>query len=306
MAQERTGSAGPASPLDLFRPAEQWWPLPQVAEVVGGRLEYVLGSLTMAGDGDPGAAMLERFLALRDATDKEIRDYSYEFGVLGLCHHNFPANWDHPREDLRVRCAPLPINYSEDMNRYGEPLAAWRNMARALQTLLDAASRVEKGRRLPRSLLDQLARFNGGGRYLSAEDLLPHATESDLLRQALPMDRQALSDALNHLLNDAVRVQVAFPGGAARPKMVFRGSSLADSLVIQIAQSVCRVGSSATCDACGMVFVPTPNQVPRIGQINVFCAACRADGQPQKFADRRRRAKNRAARQAAREENSNG
>lgn len=291
---------------DMFRlpPFEQAWLLPRRVEVKQGNLVYTPSEVVCSGD----EGMLRRFLLLADADDEVIADYAHEFGVLQLCVHGQPYLWTHFGPDLGKHCSEAMRDDYEraqaifakgrspaPATAYREPLALWRRWALAFRLALELADRIQSRKPSDPEHTDALAWFLPNGGYPRVDQMsgADSASKAQLLRAQLDWDRWCLADALNSLLDRAVRATINYCDRSdMRPRMRFAGRSLADALVLQLVMAVCRAEDVATCDGCGTVFVPSTRYKPRAGQRR-FCEACRAAGVPWKLAARDRRARQR-------------
>lgn len=276
--------------LDLYREPSwsQSWPLPVNVQVEDDHLVFQMSDhWTLSGD----AGMLERFLALADAPAHTIADYAQEWGVLGLCRHNYPAHWRHKGGGGYNPASGYAHGNCDWTLR--EPVSAWRGISHLFGTLLDVAGRIEQHVPSDPDQTKEIARLNGNWRYPRVEDLDTWAErpEADRRRWQLASDRLNLTDAMSHLLANSVQVVASYQSSAdARPVMSFAGRSLVDALALQTAMAACRAESVVSCDGCGAAFVPSGRYRPRPGQRR-FCDTCRARGVPQKFASRDRRAR---------------
>lgn len=255
----------------------QEWRVPEVIELDGDRLVYEYGR----GSWKIGAheEMLDRFYALAAGTDQEILEYALDYGVLRLCVHGRPKGWEHGWDSEVQKCGPRPIDWEANLNRYAEPLSGWRRLSRALAGLRDAASVIASGQHIERPLMNALNWLASGWMDTTAEivERVGRPATGDA------HDRFALSQTLDAVLADAVRVGCRYPPSAAKPDLHLKANGLADALALQTVLTITKGEKSYLCDGCGAVFVP--ERQPKHGQ-RKFCQTCRNNRVPQRLASR--------------------
>lgn len=235
--------------------------------------------------------MLDEFVLLTDADDRDILRFARRWGVLAICaQHGLPSSH-------------LPRRYIEWLNGEGalcrpaggiaspfyEPLSAWRYYAAVAVSVLDISARLGAAtpRPGPEKLWEPLIDFLPGG-------IVPGVVGGRLAveraRRLAPVNEQRslLAEVVQRWLTlGDVQVQYAWRGD--RPHFDLGGGNLFGALGTQLALAVARKDGLAICDECGCFFVPKRAARPGAPR---RCPNCR-DRAAKRESARRRRARER-------------
>jgi hypothetical protein len=228
--------------------------------------------------------ILERFVTLADASDKDVLRYARRWGMLLLCKHNLPSSHNQPK------C--LPIGSNDFAKKKGgawywgrEPVAVWRQFSRKARAILNVAANLDKGR---------------GGAVEDWRAIYDERSDRVARRWKPGDDTQAhrlmLARALNEWLTIA-NVRPALEWGRAaqrRPRICLAeanpawtsGIGLFGAIATQLVFAIARSDGLEMCSGCGEPFIP--NRRPREGQRR-YCRSCRSRGVPLRDAQRDRR-----------------
>lgn len=213
--------------------------------------------------------LLDRFIRLAEAKDKEIYDFARRYGPLGLCkRHNLPfwhrgvrgnTNPDEPcgspnRGPVRFR------NHDGELVTAlacSEPTAAWRQYASKALAMLKIAAHLHQGMRG------------------SEEDwkILGWPGESDprmSQRTAVNLERGRLADYLKQewLRHSGLLLSMKWD---AQPRIILGGDWLFGALALRLALAISRASGIASCTECGMPYTPTMR--PRADRRH-YCEHC--------------------------------
>ena len=241
----------------------------------------------------PSGQILEKFLSLASASDKDIHDFASKFGpLLIFCREEHVR-----REDVEMRQLVIV-----------ESCEVWRYFAACMRSLLRIAASFHGGR------ASDPADWGTIGNYPPPVDrakedqanqepvdwLNPSPSTGEaawkfmalFVRKGTDRDRAMWTRLLNVLLGlGRVRPWVLWEGpeSDARPKVVFSGPNLLSHLAIQLCLVASKQDSFAICSYCNNHYSPQ-KRAPKAGQRN-FCPDCRASGVPVRIAQRTRREK---------------
>jgi hypothetical protein len=241
----------------------------------------------------PTGQILEKFLSLAFALDKDIHDFASKFGPLLI----FCRKKHLPEEDFGM--AQLVIV---------ESCEVWRYFAACMRSLLRIAASFHAGR-APDPVdwatignypppVDGTKEDQATGEPVDWLNPSPSTGEwswkvmAYFVRKRKDRDRAMWTRLLNVLLGlGRVRPWVLWEGveNDARPKVVFSGPNLLSHLAIQLCLVASKQDSFAICSYCNNHYTPQ-KRAAKAGQRN-FCPACREKGVPVRVAQRARRAK---------------
>lgn len=233
------------------------WLVPAQVELVNGRLEWDwFGEDSKLREIQPDrlSGLLEGFLSLADAKDKDILRYARQWGVLALCKHGLPTS--HFSE-----CRPL-----DWPGPCAEPLTAWRHYAKEANAL------VRLSLKLGRNTLPQKQDWSG----------LPLRRPPRSVEAGRLLVAERITRWLTH---GGVRARLAWR--QTRPTMSFGGGGLFGALAIQLMLAASRTSGVAICSGCGMGYLPS--RQPRAKERH-YCEECRRRKVPQRDAARDGRA----------------
>ncbi|SRR6266478_4128599 len=262
--------ATPAGTLDR-RVAIHSWFVPGIIRLENENLRwnYLPESLKSGRQLHPSQGMLEGFLELAQAPDRNIARYAKHWGVLGICEHRLPSS--HSPDMLELRkfgCRPLGWEDGECW----EPLDTWRHFVTQAFSLLKIANRVHQGKTADPS---DWARV-----YARSRSGVP-----TVLKAPSPeMDKHLLVMCLNEWLtlgNVSLRIDWS---SEDRPTVKFNTHGLFGALAVQLVLSAAQVDGWAICTHCRSEYMP-PKRQPKTGQRN-FCPSCRSANIPRKYAMR--------------------
>jgi|SRR5450432_621807 len=261
-------------------------------------LEFLLYKSRIAPHGRtsrvrPSGQILEKFLSLASASDKDIHGFSSKFGPLLI----FCREERLPPEDAEMRQLVIV-----------ESCEVWRYFAACMRSLLRIAACFHGGR------APDPADWSTIGNYPPTVDrakedqaneepvdwLNPSPSTGEaawkfmalFVRKGKDRDRAMWTRLLNVLLGlGRVRPWVRWEGpeSKARPRVVFSGPNLLSHLAIQLCLVASKQDSFAICSYCNNHYSPQ-KRAPKAGQRN-FCPDCRESGVPVRIAQRARREK---------------
>ena len=200
-----------------------------------------------------GRGLLNDFLVLETASDRQIVSFARHWGPLYLCEHRRPFTHNapgHPRYDPTKPC--LPSGFPQEKWAW-ERLDDWRRYSREASTILErvqTASRSQKNK-------PQETRY-----FIEALNSVNHWLREGGAVLAAHLDLGAL---------DQLRVGVS------------EGSGVFGLVGLQLMSTLTRSTSPTTCSSCGAGFLPI--RQPPTG-VRRYCAACRYSGAPARDASR--------------------
>ena len=241
----------------------------------------------------PSGQILEKFLSLASASDKDIHDFASKFGPLLI----FCRKEHVPGEDLGM-----------DQLVIVESCEVWRYFAACMRSLLRIAASFHWGRATDPAdwgtignyppPVDRATEDQAKGEPVDWLNPSPSTGEEawkvmvHFVGNRKDRDRAMWTRLLNVLLGlGRVRPWVLWEGpeNDARPKVVFSGPNLLSHLAIQLCLVASKQDSFAICSYCNNHYTPQ-KRAPKAGQRN-FCPECRESGVPVRIAQRTRRAK---------------
>ncbi len=250
----------------------------------------------------PPKRLLEKFLSLAEASDKQIQQFVIRYGSIGVFEHGGQMALG----DIRAR---PKVAFCE----------VYRYFARVMQALLLLASRLHDGqcgaltgwasigsypkimeRVTNRRALGKYARVDAEKNWLSIAEI--YRDSLDVLKRdhekGIDREKGGLGATLDYLL-DLAGARIRFKWRSVeqtnpKPHLYYENQVLFQYLIHQLCLSVARVPASAVCSSCNTQYSPL-QRVPKKGQRN-FCLQCRKDGIPQKLALKRFREKQRESR----------
>ena len=261
--------ATPAGSIDRRVSVHSWF-VPGLIRLENENLrwDYLPESLKTGRQLNPSQGMLESFLELAQAPDRNIARYAKRWGVLGICNHGLPSS--HNPDVLRKPgCRPLGW---EEGNCW-EPLDIWRHFATQAFSLLKIANRVHQGKAADPS---DWARVYARSR--TGVSTLPKTP-------SLGLDKHLLVMCLNEWLTlGNVSLRIDWWSSEDRPTVKFNTHGLFGALAVQLVLSAAQVDGWAICTHCRSEYMPTKRQ-PKTGQRN-FCPPCRSANIPRQYAMR--------------------
>ena len=230
----------------------------------------------------PGPRILSDFVRLANGDGPQIRAYARQWGILGICKHGLPSS--HAGNEGGIPCCQ-PLDRREDPAWCfdgWEPLERWRHFARQAQAMLNLAARLHTDQ--PRQPEDW-------------QVVVHHPT------QPVPWWHPSVEAEwilLSHVVGAWIQIGDVRPVMARGPtqgRHVEFGSSAAGprlfgTLACQLLFTITRETGVAVCSECAAIYTPT--RQPRPDQRR-YCRSCRADGVPQRDAQRDRQRRRRAA-----------
>lgn len=247
----------------------------------------------------PSAGLLSRFVALADATPKQIEGFAKRNGVLGLVDgraHTAGLAWGRPPLELLRRELPTPhqghgVGVDSETGRRAVRV---RLTERYMERLDDWRAWAAKAGAIRRIAADLRGGVRGGAAdWRPVDPSVTSVVERDgtplVQRWSVDEEREALSYAVSRWLwdsdarlafgwVDADRVGLTAGTGPASPHV----GGLLVGLGLLLALDVAH-GKSFTCAGCGK-----PHErsgPPRRGR-RAYCSACRASGVPLRDAKR--------------------
>lgn len=236
-----------ARPIDRRRLERLKW-----AANEGSRVDRDLAALasvpglqlqTVSRRSEGGRGLLDDFLNLETATDRQIVAFARRWGPLRLCNHGKPLTHNAPGlpdYDPKNRC--VSVRFSGTW--FCERLADWRRWSREAADILAGVAAAKTGvntRGRPRSMFEMVSRVNQllveGGAILAVE-----------------MDPQTPNELMIS---------------------VNEGAGVFGLIGLQLASTLMRSAAPTTCSACGRSFFaerPAPTGKRR------YCAKCRCNG----------------------------
>jgi hypothetical protein len=236
----------------------------------------------------PNPDILERFLRLAAASDRQIHRFASSFGALSI----FPRN-----EERKMREGKLVIVESCEM---------WRYFAVSMRSLLRIASCFHADRKSdptdwdqigahPKLSMPALEKFRDPLRSSSLGGEEAWIVLAHFVRKGSDRDRKMWALLLNALLElGRVRPWMLWEGvgSSVQPNLVFSGPNLLSHLALQLCLRASKHDAFAVCSYCSRQYSPLV-RAPKTGQKN-FCPDCRANGVPVRLAQRSRRERLRA------------
>jgi hypothetical protein len=218
----------------------------------------------------PSQGMLESFIKLGEAPDRNIARFAKRWGVLGICAHGLPSTHNPNSPDFRpLGCRPL----GWETGHCWEPFDIWRHFARQAFSLLRIANSVHQGR--PANLAD----------WKQVYARSRHGIPPQVKRPSVRFDKIILMLRLNEWLNlGNVRPEIEWREREERPSVKFNTNGLFGALAVQLILSAAKVDGWAICTHCRKEYMPTKRR-PKTGQRN-FCPDCRAANVPARYAVR--------------------
>lgn len=241
---------------------------------------FVEGDARRRVDAQPPKTLLSDFMRLADASDEQILDFAAEQGLLLICDHTIPSMHNPPDfpDSSMVQggngCVPMGWAAVDDRFVGREPLSFWRWLTAEAKGIVGVADRLR-------------AKKKGSAEHWKPIDLSGDLT-LDREDDAFPW-KMTLSDqrgALSRVLLDwqrwgDVRPSLEWQGG--QPKVTIGSDGLFGALAVQLVLRVAGTERMTTCSECDQPY--NPPRPPRKGERN-FCDVCRADGAPQRHAQR--------------------
>jgi len=258
------------------------------------------------------AVVLDEFIVLADAPDREILAFAKKYGVLGLCQHGLP--FGHP-----------PLEGQTALCRWArrERLSVWRLMAREAGALRNLARELRSADELRRGARDDWRRFVEAYDYRrdpsspanEIEWRVDHFRDEGDFRKAqsairsMPIAkwrernfaktmnrrfsrddlRSYVADQVNRMLEHA-SVRPALEWGPRYP-MAEASLEVGTGVGAIVAHALMREVASrrgpVLC-ACGKMLPP---EISRRGRPSIWCRACRADNEDGAARQRRLKAK---------------
>lgn len=170
--------------------------------------------------------VLDGFVGLARATDKQVLRFARRFGALELCAHGLPFVW-HVTHLTRAQCERLELQQTDLYRRYAAKARAVLNVA---------------------SLLHR-QRVPGAADFASFEWTPTGVISAETARRAIEIEIRCW------LLWGRVRPVVTWQHGDATVKL--SGDGLWGALARQLAFAVTRTERWALCAGCGELFLPT-------------------------------------------------
>jgi len=231
-------------------------------EVHAGQLRYrPFGKIVWIEAENEPPRLLERFLALAEATDNEIEAYARECGILGLCRHGLSAG----HESLRTRLAWIA--------------AAEGQLRKPLRTLFDRLM-IERLRAAP-AAMDAPCFSPAPGKWtrdtVLSEPLVLWRAYSFVTSELLTanFECQGLADTLDHWLSLTPLRPSCMLDRHGRLTLRFHPvqplSALFAMLGLQVFFTRSGSGSVLVCSGCGQPYIP--KRLPRTGN-HTYCPKC--------------------------------
>ncbi len=245
------------------------------------------------------AGLLAQFARLADADEQHILDFASKWGMLNLCEHGMPGTHSSGvvaelASDPWTTCSPMVAG---DPPLVGEPTELWRQYAGQAGAFLDLADRVKRGLSTTMSDWDPLRSLfphfvlpdDRNSEHLRRVTTLPERGVIGEIRVVIPQMKEArlaLAYGIRKWLRMAA-VDVQFDWRGPEPTLTFGGRSLFGALATMLAVGLSGSEGLLLCSHCRLPY--SPARRPR-GPRH-FCADCREDGVPQRYAsqDYRRR-----------------
>ena len=245
--------------------------------------------------------LLDQFLALRRATDEQIRQFAERWGMLRLCHDMVP--WCHNVPHCYLMGAEQHVGESPDVpvddrkaRWFREPLAAWRHYAAQFFEVLVVAG---KSWRALEVSLDQWSPPHTGDwvRTQGPFHFVVHGDPAKPEEIPLPTPDMCLAECVriaNENMYDGLvlpLVQLRHSGTRVAAGLEFASEACPvwGALSVQLALAVSRSGL-AVCSDCGVLF---DRRHPPARKYVELCGRCRRraalrDGQ-QRFRDEKKK-----------------
>jgi hypothetical protein len=310
--KKRLELAGVPTPLEQATVPKEWL-VPEIIELRGARVCWrptkpsptLLGQRCAYSTRAPGSGLLERFVALADASPEDILRYARHWGVLAICAHGLPASHN-------LACTPLELRSRRGVV-FWEPVQSWRFFSRHAKAILEIAAATHTSQVVesaPAQLLCRPPRPNGQvapfrvartqrAERIDLEKLLGVLNDCKHLWED-PFDviggylSSAGSPGSSRKANALVRqralvtfaVNSWLDWGRARPHVVWNSPTptielttgglleadrLLGALALQLAYAVARSEGVATCFACGRFYTPRRRPAARRRS---FCPDC--------------------------------
>jgi hypothetical protein len=230
--------------------------------------------------------LLEKFIGLAKASDRQIQRFATKYGGLEV----FFTLGSRKSE-------PVHIEYCE----------VWRYFARVMATMLKIGSHIRAGEQVPTAEWHIIAQTPEAV-HSEGDDIHGHRLRDSLVETAewcsnatyvrlpgcphISETRAVFLRLLNNLLGlGMVRPWIKWPSTRSQPQFVYSGHSLLSSLALQLCLNVIRIDSLVICTGCQEPYKPE-KRAPKAGQRN-FCPKCRKKRIPQRYAQREFLAKRR-------------
>jgi DNA-directed RNA polymerase subunit RPC12/RpoP len=222
--------------------------------------------------------MLARFVRLARGDDAAVIAFAERYGALRLCKHDLPASHNPGPNPVPVSGA---VTWCDPT--YREPVATWHLLAEQAEALLNIADAVHRGR--PAADRDWATVYARSGK------VAPWWTTG-----SVQLDRSILAQVVNEWLAIGdVRPMLRARHDSTELAMVATGG-LFGALALRIAAAVAATSVVYLCDGCGkQIDMSERQRRPQAGK-RAFCADCRAQGVPARFASAKYRMLRRADR----------
>lgn len=241
----------------------------------------------------PSAGMLEEFVALSDASEKKYLEYACRWGLLELCkEHHEPTNHNQQCEPIVASRSVVfgttdtaAREHRQELLSVGEPVSAWRTLARFARSLLNIASNLHQGD-LGNDEDWEILHYDDAG-FLGWN----HAEkrkEKDFSN--IEFEKTLIADGVNTYWLGSGGVQPRINWQGSRPIITFECpkpyGKLFANLAIQLMMAISQLDSLAICSACGKSYAPSRR--PKKGQRR-YCPRCKKVAWRDASADYRRR-----------------
>lgn len=243
------------------------------------RVELADGKLVWEKEGEdyvsPKTGLLEEFIELADAPDKQVIGFARRWGMLNLCEHDFPQlhvqhpAWTYPNQSLDDDPWICWLRgKSPRAGPFWEPVSAWRCWARRARELLRVAADV-----LSRKLPDQKDwRVAFDLDFIPTKDFRDYKVLFDYSPpRTLPDAAEKLGQRLNQWIGIG-NVRPIVEQRAGRPSISFGGGGLFGALAMQLMLASTGEKGWVCCSNCRKLY--TPDRRPRADQQN-YCLECR-------------------------------
>ena len=298
------------------------WRRPDRVELATGDSElHIWRSLsTLANENapvvHPPSDLLERFLALQEASGPQLCKFVRKYGSLEIFRQRRggPGDLTELAESLDPWCR---IELCEVWRYFAAVMGALLRIAKSVYSNLPGDSKdwsliancpwsIGKARyahtpreagTLPSAEEMWLMLATSERSQLASADETPGTYNPFLTPkgQARPMTALEARSRLTLLMNilvalGEVRHYFAWTSRSDQPQILYAGDSLLSYLVLQLCLKMAKIDGYAFCDHCGKLY--EPQRLPRSDRRN-FCPTCQDNGISARLADRKRREKER-------------
>ena len=201
------------------------------------------------------AEALYRFINLVNKPDIEVLEFARQWGVLDFCEHGIPFthsrdNWvDHYRY-WNEACLPAGR----------ERIARWKTIAIRFREILNAAASLRR-------------------RQGQQKRQRRHSRQTKKTWTWIDVTKKA-NQWLNYS-NVGIKMPETIAANEHSPKIQISCSSLFDVLVVQLWMAILEARQLMVCEECGDLF---GSRAPRRLNERTFCADCRSNGVPERYA----------------------